>query len=844
MLGKDISGKRIIVRLSDLKADEIDYVGAKAANEAELLRAGFLVPDGIVLTSTAFRHFLQANHIEDGPEPQTIRSATMPRVIREAIQEGLAAIGGNPVAVRSSAIAEDLPEASFAGQYETILNVEGEETLESAVLQCWASSFSPRVTAYRDAHGLSAVDMAILIQKMVPADAAGVAFSADPVSGDRDTVVIDAVRGLGESLVSGEATPDDWIVKGEEAHCKHAPQGVIKAAQALEIAKMAKRIEDHFGTPQDIEWALADDQLYILQARPITTLPDEGPEMIPIPIEVPSGFWQHDASRFPTPPSQMFEVAANLVVPPSVKHMAEEFGLLVDGLEFKVIGGWPYQRMKPIGGKEPPPVALPKPLMWLLVRLVPVMRARLNKAREAVRTDKPGGFIHQWYDQWLPDLEKEIAQLREMELWKLSDEELLKHFEDVIKFTTRTIKIHALLNTSVNFILYKFVITCQELLGWDESQAFDLVSGTSYKSTEPGWQLNELAQMAQERPAVRDLLEHIDDHTSDRLTDVDGEFAEAFNNYQRTYGCRVIRTGIKDPSLAERPALTLSLIHDQMKRSYDPEAAEAALTRKRSQKVAIAREILAGDPQSLAHFNRDLEKAELAYPVREENNFYTFSAPFAIFRYVVLEIGNRLADREQILARDDVFFLYKEQACAALLDGSDQKTLVRRHKGERAWAEANPGPPYYGEPPPPLSFDFLPPEARVIMESVVWSDEQMMEYERSKQIQAPGKAISGVAASAGQYTGPVRVIHDESEFHKIQPGDVMVCPMTSPVWSVLFPSLGALVTDAGGLLSHPAIIAREYGIPAVVAAGNATSILRDGEIVRVDGAAGSVESVT
>ena len=130
------------------------------------------------------------------------------------------------------------------------------------------------------------------------------------------------------------------------------------------------------------------------------------------------------------------------------------------------------------------------------------------------------------------------------------------------------------------------------------------------------------------------------------------------------------------------------------------------------------------------------------------------------------------------------------------------------------------------------------------MESVVWSDEQMMEYEGSKQIQTAGKLISGIAASAGQYTGPVRVIHDESEFHKIQPGDVMVCPMTSPVWSVLFPSLGALVTDAGGLLSHPAIIAREYGIPAVVASGNATSILRDGEIVRVDGAAGSVESVT
>jgi phosphohistidine swiveling domain-containing protein len=840
---KDLPGTKFIVGLSDLRVDDVDYAGAKATNEAELLQAGFLVPEGIVLTSTAFQHFLQANQIGDDPEQKTILSATMPKDIREALHGGLASIGGNPVAVRSSAIAEDLPGASFAGQYETILNVQGEEALEAAVLQCWASAFSPRVVSYRETRGLPASDMAVLIQKMIPADVAGVAFSADPVSGDREVVVINAVRGLGEQLVSGEATPDEWIVKGEDAHCRQSPEGVVEVDQVMEIAKMVTRVEAHFGTPQDVEWALADGHLYVLQARPITTLSAEEHEMVPIPIDVPQGFWEHDASRFPTPPSYMFKVAADSVVPPSVEHMAEEFGLLVDGLEIKVIGGWPYQRLKPLGGKEPPPVPIPKPLVWLFVRLLPVMRARLKKAREAVRTDKPGGFIRQWYDQWLPELEGEIAELRDMELSKLSDEELLQHFDDVIAFTIRAIKIHTLLNTSVNFILYQFVSTCQELLGWGEAKAFELVSGTSYKSTEPARRLNDLAQMVQERPAIRNLLESIDDHTLDRLADVDGEFAEAFFYYQRNYGYRTIRWGIKDPTLAERPNLVLSLIRDQMKRGFDPEAAKAELAQKRSQKIAAARDILAGDTKLLDRFDRDLERAEMAYPVREDNNFYTFSAPFAFFRYAVLEIGNRLADRGQIADRDDVFFLYKEQACAALLDGSDQKALVRRHKGERAWAEANPGPPYYGEPPPPPAFDYLPPEARVIMESLVWSYEQMMEYEGSRQIQAAGKALSGIAASAGQYTGPVRIILDESEFHKIQPGDVLVCRMTSPVWSVLFPNLGALVTDAGGLLSHPAIIAREYQIPAVVATGDATSLLKDGEMVRVNGVTGRVESI-
>lgn len=844
MVMNEISYKKFVVGLSDLEETYSGKVGAKATNEAELKKAGFTVPDAFVITTDAFQYFLTANQIGPDPEPETVLLASIPESIHEQLLVGASQLGVNTLAVRSSAVSEDLPGASFAGQYETVLNVRGEKELEAAVLRCWASTFNPHVVAYRKKQGISSNGMAVLVQKMVPADAAGVVFSADPVSGDRETVVINSVRGLGDRLVSGEASPDEWKVKNGKVKCLRAPEDVMDVDRARDIAKIAKRIETHFGTPQDIEWALADGEFYILQARPITTLPDEGPEVIPIPIEVPPGFWQHDATRFPSPPSHMFKVAAEVVVPPGTRLMAEEFGLLVDGLEFKIIGGWPYQRMKPLGGKEPPPFQIPTPLLWLLVRIVPTMRARIKKAKEAVRTDKPGCFIHQWYDQWQPEVESEIAKYREINLKILSDTDLLKHFEDVIQFTIRTIKIHALLNTSVFFILFQYVSTCKNLFGWDESQAFDLVSGTSYKSTEPARQLNELARMAKERPAVRKLLEHIDDQTVQRLIKVDREFAETFDVYQRVYGCRTIRTGIKDPTLAERPALSLSLIHDQIIRGYDPAETKNELAQKRSQKIVEARDLLADDTIALARFNRDLERANMAYPVREDNNFYTFSAPFAFFRYVVLEIGSRLADRDVINERDDIFFLYKDEACSALLEGGDLKALVQRHKGEAAWALANPGPPYYGAPPAPPSFDFLPPEAREIMESLVWSYDQMMEYERSKQIQEQGETLAGIAASPGQYTGTVRIIMEEGDFHKIRPGDVMVCPTTSPVWSVLFPSIGALVTDAGGLLSHPAIIAREYRIPAVVATGNATSVLRDGEIVQVDGMVGTVDKLT
>jgi pyruvate,water dikinase len=214
----------------------------------------------------------------------------------------------------------------------------------------------------------------------------------------------------------------------------------------------------------------------------------------------------------------------------------------------------------------------------------------------------------------------------------------------------------------------------------------------------------------------------------------------------------------------------------------------------------------------------------------------------ALMRYVVLEVGSRLGARGQIAQRDDVFFLEWEEARAALRDGSDRHGLVARRKGERAWVEAHPGPASYGKDPgPPPSFAALPTAARFLMEALLWARHRVFAVEHSGHAPAVGRLLRGIAASPGVYTGPVRVIMNESEFAKLHPGDVLVCPVTSPVWSVLFPTVGALVTDTGGILSHPAIIAREYRVPAVVATGHATRALRDGQTVKVDGNAGMVE---
>jgi pyruvate,water dikinase len=283
------------------------------------------------------------------------------------------------------------------------------------------------------------------------------------------------------------------------------------------------------------------------------------------------------------------------------------------------------------------------------------------------------------------------------------------------------------------------------------------------------------------------------------------------------------------------------MIRDQIETGYDPYRIDEENRLIRERVVAEARDRLKGNAEALAEFERVHSRATNAYPAREDNEFYTMSAPYALVRYAVLEIGDRLAARGVIEARDDVMFLHIEEARAGLDYLEDRRDLVRTRKGQRVWALANPGPTSYGKvSPPPSSLNFLPKDARLPMESMLWSLESIEAVRKRQLTQSDPSLITGVPASAGSYTGSVRLIRDESEFEKLQAGDVLVCPITSPVWSVLFPTIGALITDTGGILSHPAIIAREYRIPAVVATGNATELLTDGHAVTVDGAAGTV----
>ena len=263
----------LIVELRNISLADRNHVGTKSATLGELMKVGFDVPEGFVLTTEAFPDLAHQNRWPaDASMAESAHTAVPPRVVA-ALRAPLAVLGDVPVAVRSSAVEEDLGNASFAGIYDTVLGVRGLEAVSQAVQNCWNSVFGQRAAVYRAMKGLNgAPRMAVLVQRLVAAEASGIAFTAHPLTGDTSVTLVNAVAGLGESIVSGRTTPEEWLVAHGQATCEASYKAVLDATKARRVAELAERIEVHLGCPQDIEWALSQGRLYLLQARPITAL--------------------------------------------------------------------------------------------------------------------------------------------------------------------------------------------------------------------------------------------------------------------------------------------------------------------------------------------------------------------------------------------------------------------------------------------------------------------------------------------------------------------------------------------------------------------------------------------
>jgi pyruvate,water dikinase len=781
--------------LSGIRLSDAPRVGRKAAMLGELKAAGFTVPDGWAVDAEGL--------------DELFRAGADTAALRAELGDALAGLGDVPVAVRSSGIAEDLEGMSYAGQYESLLDVRGVDAVLDAVRTCWESGFSERVAAYRG--DAPAGKVAVLVQAMVPAQAAGVAFSVNPLTADPGEVVISAVRGLGERLMAGEATADEWSVRDGEARHTSGAEEAIGAEQAREIAALARSVAGHFGVPQDVEWAICDGVVYLLQARPITGLPADLVPHVAIPVEVPPGFSTPDRNT----DRPWVPMERSIYVPVLAAASPHVFAFTTGAVpQVNIIGGWPYVTNTP--------------------DTAAALVERLERIAAKVADGEPERLVERWNTEWRPEIAARTAELREVDLTGLTDEELAGHLREVHEVFTDMHDRYFRLTGAAIVLLGRLGVACAELLGWDPARTLRLRGGLTGDHVPATAGLGDLARLAASRPETRAALEAGEVPT-------DPEFTAAFDAYVHSFGHRTVGFTLTEPTLAERPEIIRNLVKAQLDAPYDLEAERARLAERRDAAVRAARTELAGrEPADLERFDTALAGSDLSTPVRDEKVFYAVSI-WALVREAVLELGTRLAAAGTLADQGQVFFLEIGEALDALEGRPPSPDVIRRRRGEHAWALAHPGPPYYGEPPQPITPEpgMAPPSAAAmaIMHIAEWS---MRMLGGARPGTAEGGALQGVAASAGRYTGPARVITGIAEFGKLRAGDVLVCPETTAQWAMLFPSVGALVTDRGSLLSHPAIIAREYGVPAVVATGTATSVFHDDQILVVDGTAGVV----
>ncbi|MEQ7126052.1 PEP/pyruvate-binding domain-containing protein [Actinopolymorpha sp. B11F2] len=830
-----------VTSLSDFGRDDIGAAGGKGANLGELVRAGFPVPDGFVVPTDAYERVLDASglrvHIADvlgadGGDGAAIRAGfaavEVPEALRAALADAHAKLGGGPVAVRSSATAEDLPGAAFAGQQDTYLNVVGSAALVDAVRHCWGSLWTDRAIAYRRKRRIDSADVriAVVVQRMVEAETAGVMFTANPVSGDRSEIVVDASTGLGEAVVSGLVTPDHYVLDAggrvkERTPGRHevvvtsTPGGGVSqdkgpvtdtpplpAAVLAELARLGTAVASHFGRPQDIEWAYADGQLWLVQSRPMTALPPPPVRLNHVQRRMASVLLEYLPVRpYPIdmttwlpygPAGLMAKVAASVGVVRTFDDILHE----EDGVVDRVV--------------PPSPRLAPR-----------VLVAPFRLARRAGRYD-PARWTE---DPRFVEFLRRTDALARVDLQGLSWSELVRVPRTALDLEkpVADLRIDYLPRSGLALLRLLVALTLvrrRRLLG-------DLILGAHTRTEAANRALAGLADLVRADARLADAFARFD---AVKLVDViadpafDG-FARAFEDFLGEYGHRETASPIlvSPPTWGEAPETALGLVKvlagARSRSGPDADAdADADTDAKADRAGAAMADVLDHPllrrPWARARIRRWVEAARAGIAFREDSHFY-FTKPLPVLRRSLLEMGRRLCEARVLNVSEDVFHLRLEELEAlpdvtALPDAtaSQVRAVVRARAARRDELSG----------------------VRLIDPALVFprtSDE--------------GDAlVTGTGAGGGAVTGPVKVIRGPDRFGDLQTGDVLVCPYTNPAWTPLFPRAAAVVVDAGGIASHAAIVAREYGLPAVMGTGRATSVLSDGQLVTVDGDTGRV----
>jgi phosphohistidine swiveling domain-containing protein len=546
--------------------------------------------------------------------------------------------------------------------------------------------------------------------------------------------------------------------------------------------------------------------------------------------------WTLEDVHYPTPVTRWTATLWVKEESRAIRELCRQYGLLLEGIEMKEIGGRVYTTTVPLGGKvrKPPPAFL----VPVLAKLVPELRRRIG----TMRRHEAGEEYRAVVDRWLGGLEDELLAsgraLLSLDLGQADDDQLADAVGAAFALAFRGCREHFRLHgVGINEIGRLGLALTRA--GWTPVEVTDLFTGLSDTSTGPARAQAEVV----ERARAAGGLDALAGATSlDDVRAIGPDVAAALDDYLTRWAVRAVSYEVAEPPIEDRPTLVLGARRDAAHRPpSSASAAEHAERRRKAEERAVAD--LGGGEDA-----RDrVARAQRAFPIREGNETATIGVPVAALHRVGQAVGARFVADGRVRAADDVFDLEPDEVIALLrrrADAPEDPGTLAAGRGAARRARAGTEVPRTIGPPATLpDLAGFPPDVAELLDATFWylghvSSELLAEPEA-----VAGTTLSGVAAAPGTYEGPARVVLDESGLDRIEPGDVLVCPVTSPVWSMVFPSLGALVCDAGGILSHPAIIAREFGIPAVVGTGSATASVADGQVVRVDGTEGRVELV-
>src|SRR5437773_6097998 len=865
-----------VLGFQDIDKTKLMVVGGKGANLGELSRIdGIIVPEGFCITAEAYKRIISQTpefndlleqlyllKVEDRERiceiskkiRSVIEGTVIAKEIDEAVTHFITKLGDkNAYAVRSSATAEDLPTASFAGQQDTYLNIIGKEAILKHISKCWASLFTERAVIYRLQNGFDhrKVYLSVVVQKMVFPQAAGIVFTADPVTSHRKLLSIDASFGLGEALVSGLVNADIYKVrngkvidkkistkklamyalkdggtKEQEIEPERQNRQALTDEQILQLERIGRKIEEHFGCPQDIEWCLVDDTFSIVQSRPITTL-----------YPVPEANDQEN--------HVYVSVGHNQMMTDPMKPLGLSFFLLTTNALMRKAGGRLFVDVTPILASP----ASRESILDVMGKGDPLIKDAL------VTIIERGDFI-----QSLPDDKQEKTPGKSNQGPSLANFKVLNEYDpaivsDLIKRSQTSIEElkHNIQTKSgsdlIDFILediqqlkkslsgpqgFGVIMTAMNASSWinenmkewlGEKNVADTLSQSvpNNITSEMGLALLDVADVIRPYPEVINYLQHVKDGSSlDELVQFDGgqESRDAIRTYLDKYGMRCAgEIDITRPRWSEKPTTLVPMILANIK-NCEPNASHLKFEQGRQEALKKEQELLDRLKQLPDGEQKVEETKRMISLVRNFAGYreypkYGIVNRYFVYKQALLKEAEQLVQANVLHEKEDIFSLTFEELREVVRTKKLDYQIISTREDEYAFYEK-----------------LTPPR-------VITSDGEIIagEYKREN---LPAEAIVGLPVSSGVIEGRARVILN-MEDAAIEDGDILVTSFTDPSWTPLFVSIKGLVTEVGGLMTHGAVIAREYGLPAVVNVENATKLINDGQRIRVNGTEGYVE---